>query len=315
MSVRDLVGVFSRSFLVGYFTPAIIAWTTLILLTRGGHPSRFSDLTLVGQVVVVVTLAAVTAAPLSALRYEIRGAFTTGSFLPRTLRTAFARTERARFERLARDRTNGTKLTELDRRFPDTPERIRPTRFGNVVGAYQAYPASRFGLDYVVVWKRIDVLLTPRETELHAVARADVDAFLNLSVLSAIAAVGVFVERLYHPSPVAASAIGIWLLGYLSYRLAVDAEQRLGNAQRAAFDLHRLELYERFGLRWPPAPLQEKLMAQGLSGRMLWPTIELAPGWWRTGMVWAMTIRGEEDSPADIRTPFPPPSPPKPSIS
>ena len=138
-------------------------------------------------------------------------------------------------------------MRERDLHFPEE-ELIRPTRFGNAMGAYQAYPATRFGIDYTVAWKRIDVLLSPREVELQALARSDVDALLNLSTLSIPAALAVLVDRLVHPSPIAAASLGILSLSVVCYRLAVRAERRLGDEQRTTV--------------------------------MLWPDYELPPDFW-----------------------------------
>lgn len=279
MNVRDIAGIFSRSFIVGYFAPALIAWTTAILLTRGGQPERFEQLGFRAQVVVVLVLSALVAALLSALRYEIRSAFSEGRLVPASLRTRMRARERKRFKALRPE--NPEQLARRGDLFPDDVKEVRPTRFGNAVGAYQAYPATRFGLEHRVAWKRIDVLLSPREVELQALARSDVDAFLNLSVLAPIAAVEVLVERLVYPSPVAAASVALLFFSYVFYRLAVRAERRLGHEQRASFDLHRLELYEQFGLRRPASPAEEKSAAQWLSTIMLWPTFEIPAELWK----------------------------------
>jgi len=86
LNVRDIAGILSRPFIVGYFTPGVIAWTTVALLTRGGHPGRFDAISFEGQLLVVVVLSLATAALLSALRYEIRLAFTHAGLLPGRLR-------------------------------------------------------------------------------------------------------------------------------------------------------------------------------------------------------------------------------------
>jgi hypothetical protein len=279
VNIRDIAGIFSRRFIVGYFTPALIAWTTVILLTRGAHPARFEDLSFQSQLVLVVIMSGVVAALLSALRYEIRSALIQGSFIPPPVRDYLRARQLRRFELL--DPTDPIQLNERDALFPDTVEFIKPTRFGNVVGAYESYPATRFKLDYAVAWKRIDLLLSAREVELQAFARADVEAFLNIAVLAVPAGAAVLVERLVHPSPVAASVGGFLVVSLLCYRLAVRAERRFGNEQRACFDLHRLELHQRFGLRPPASPGEEKEAAQWLSTIMLWPTFELPRELWK----------------------------------
>jgi hypothetical protein len=277
VKLGDIAGIFSRPFIVGYLTPALIAWSTVILLTLGEQPERFHNLPFLEQLIVVVILAALTAALLSVLRYHIRFAFIEGNLLPKPLFERFLRNERARFAALSADDPEELKTRDLY--FPEE-QLIRPTRFGNVVGAYEAYPFTRFGIDYVVAWKRIDVLLSPREVELQALARSDVDALLNLSTLAAPAALAILVDRLVHLSPLAAVALVVAAAALPFYRLAVVAERRLGAEQRASFDLHRFELYRRFGIRWPSGPAHEKIVARWLNTVMLWPGYELPSDLW-----------------------------------
>jgi hypothetical protein len=277
VKLSDIAGILSRPFVVGFFTPAVIAWASVVLLTLGDQPKRFESLSLLHKVLAVVILAALTAALLSVLRYEIRSAFTTGNLLPRRLRERWKWKEWERFDKLDADKPE--QLSKRDLHFPEE-DQIGPTRFGNVFGGYQAYPSIRFGLDYHVAWKRIDVLLSPREVELQALARSDVDALLNLAALAIPAALAVLVDRLVHPSPIAAAALGIVGLGIVFYHLAVRAELRLGNEQRASFDMHRFELYRRFGAHWPAYPSREKDIAHWVSAVMLWPGYELPPKLW-----------------------------------
>lgn len=130
--------------------------------------------------------------------------------------------------------------------------------FGNVVGAYESYPWTRFRLDASGAWKRIDALLSPREQELHAIARSDVEVLLNGSLLATVVGLAVLVDRVVHPSPVSASAVGFFALSYVLYRLAASAEGRLGDEKRASFDLHRFELYQALGLRAPTSLVDER---------------------------------------------------------
>jgi len=274
MSLRDVTGIFSRSFVVGYFTPALAAWTTVILLTRESQPERFTSLRFGAQAVVVAALGLLVGGVLLGLRYDIRTAFEHGELFPKPLRGYLGRREVRRLEAAERraSSTDGAERTRgysiLDQEFPDA--RVRPTRFGNASGAYQAYPFNRYGLDYSVAWKRIDVLLSPREVELQAVARSDVDLLLNLSVLGVLAGLTLLVDRLVHLSPVAAVSLVALAVSRATYRLAVRAERRLGHEQRASFDLHRLELYDRLGLARPHTAADERATAEAVNLVLQW---------------------------------------------
>jgi hypothetical protein len=274
MSLRDVTGIFSRSFVVGYFTPALAAWTTVIILTRESQPERFTSLRFGAQAVVVAALSLLVGGVLLGLRYDIRMAFVAARFLAGPIRDKLMAHEVRRLEAARRsaaavgveERTRGYFV--LDQEFPD--EHVRPTRFGNAFGAYQAYPFNRYGLDYSVAWKRIDVLLSPREVELQALARSDVDFLLNLSVLGVLVALTLAVERLVHASPAAAVSVVPLMVSWVTYRLAVRAERRLGHEQRASFDLHRLELYEQLGMARPRTAADERATAEAVNLVLQW---------------------------------------------
>jgi len=269
-----VTGIFSRSFVVGYFTPALAAWTTVVLLTRESQPERFTSLRFGAQAVVVGALSLLVGGVLTGLRYDIRTAFVEAKVLPGLVRERLRVREVRRLEAAERgaaaadteERTHGYSI--LDQEFPD--EHVRPTRFGNAFGAYQAYPFNRYGLDYSVAWKRIDVLLSPREVELQALARSDVDFLLNLSVLGVLVGATLLAERLAHLSPVAAVSLLPLAAAWVTYRLAVRAERRLGHEQRASFDLHRLELYERLGMARPRSAADERATAEAANLVLQW---------------------------------------------
>ena len=59
----------------------LVVLTTVILLTRDGQPARFAKLGFESKLLAVLVLAAVLAALLTAVRYEIRSAFTSDDAL------------------------------------------------------------------------------------------------------------------------------------------------------------------------------------------------------------------------------------------
>ena len=61
------------------------------------------------------------------------------------------------------------------RRFPDEQQYFMPTRLGNLLKAAELRPLSKYGLDSVICWPRIWLLL-PESAKTELVnARADLD--------------------------------------------------------------------------------------------------------------------------------------------
>ncbi len=97
-------------------------------------------------------------------------------------------------------------------------------------------------------------------------------------MLVPLAAVYVLVDLLIHPpsSPLAELALAlatVVVTGVLTwglYRAMVGAAVRWGMPVRAAFDMHRLELYEQLGLKRPRTDVQERDIARAATRMMLY---------------------------------------------
>jgi hypothetical protein len=172
-----------------------------------------------------------------------------------------AQEEDTAWQRLARAVEPGTnstpeqvaefvRLDQRRRRRPNDPNRYMPTHIGNILRAAETWPKDKYGLDAVVIWPRLWLVLpdTTRQ-ELHA-ARAGLDGAVAAAVWGLLfcaftawtplaLAVGLVV---------AAAAVALWVPA----RAEVFAD-----LLEAAYDLHRIGLYQQ--LRWPlPANPKEE---------------------------------------------------------
>ncbi len=147
------------------------------------------------------------------------------------------------------------------RHLPPREDELMPTALGNVLAAAEAAVRHRYGLDPIITWPHLWLVLPEHAREALTQARQGLDR----------AAEGVPWGLLF------AVVAGTWTwwaapLGLLAavwaYRLAVTRAAAFGELVRAAFDLHRLALYDALG--WPrPSPEEEKEAGKRLTA-FLW---------------------------------------------
>jgi hypothetical protein len=272
MGLKDISGVFSRYFIVGFFLPAffgLIALATMVthhLYPSGYHPRTEGGILVLGGTALLGGLL------LLGLNYPIVRLFE-GYFLESTnglrpLGRLLVRIQQRSFDRLAAEKELATKKDasdeeiyrgavawrKLDWAFPFKRGRVLPTRFGNAVRASEDYAFSRWRLDAIAIWPKIEPLLSEQERELHSNAKTDVVFFLNSTVTSIAVGLTLIVDAIGN-APLSAAYAWLYalpfLVAYVFYRFSIGAAERWGTETRASIDLHRLELYERLGIRRP----------------------------------------------------------------
>jgi len=126
-------------------------------------------------------------------------------------------------------------------RFPTEEGDVLPTELGNVIAAWEHYPFRRYGIDAI------------------GMAKARFDFFLNALILFPAWSL-LRATILAQPDEVWPRAT--WLLAgiaaaILAWRMCIVAAIGWGDAVKAAFDLHRLDVLEQMGVSvpasWPEA--------------------------------------------------------------
>ncbi|MDX6680409.1 MAG: hypothetical protein QOG94_448 [Solirubrobacteraceae bacterium] len=290
MSLKDLGGVFSRYFLAGFFVPALSTFVVGVLLAAPGsvpplkdNPavlSRLTVLTAIGLLVGLILLGlrrpiirVFEGYPLEHATRRVRS--DPARRIPSGLRMSWWgyqlwsvlrwRQERA-YERMSRDLSPAGKRN-LDRSFAGGDAELLPTRLGNVLRAFEYHANSRWRLGGLAAWPRIAGLLSDRERDLHADVETDVMFFLNCCVGSLVMVTVIAADRWGDESGIT----GLWPCGvsvgtaYGFYRLAVVAAVSWGTEIRSSIDLHRLELYERLGVRRPRSFSDERDIAESVT--------------------------------------------------
>jgi hypothetical protein len=161
--------------------------------------------------------------------------------------------------------------TELEETYPP-PTRldlVMPTRLGNILRAAEVYAYGRYGIDSVVVWPRLYVVLPEAVTGSLSNANSGMQLMILSATLGfAFAVLGAvyLVVMAANPLLYVAVMLGGLLLAAIAYRAAVVAALDYSLLIRAAFDTHRGALLKALGLK-APASLKEE--------RALWRQVNL----------------------------------------
>ena len=277
MSPSDVAGVFSRYFIIGFFLPSFFALVGLSqTVTTALLPGSYEKLGGGAQVAVLGGLGLLLGLLMLGLNWQIFRLFEGYPLVERKGRWGFAllyRLSVARpkhvFDRLVTIRDDNSQgdgarssaAWKLDREFPSSIDDVMPTRFGNAVLAFETHAMKRWGLDSIAVWPRIDMLLSDREGEQQANARGEAAFFVNGSVLASIAGL-ILVGNQIADCSLSGWALLLYaipfLIAALMARWAAGAAVRWGSSVRSIIDLHRLELYEKLGVRLPRSFTDER---------------------------------------------------------
>ncbi|MFI7642311.1 hypothetical protein [Nonomuraea sp. NPDC049400] len=133
-----------------------------------------------------------------------------------------------------------------------TPDRLMPTRFGNVLRAAEQ-EAQRYGLDAATVWPRLHAVLPENFAATLGAATAGVELTITISVLGAAFALAGGTAAALTLSWYAA-LLCVWaglLIAWLGHRALLRHATVYGELVRTAFDVHRWLLLDAMGLRRP----------------------------------------------------------------
>jgi hypothetical protein len=149
---------------------------------------------------------------------------------------------------------------------PGDPDRLMPTRVGNVLRAAEDRPRAKYGLDSVIVWPRLWLVMPDTSRQELATARTLLDQAVAavvwgiLFAASTPLAVAVGTQKLFWLPTLTGVAAG---LGTSAAAVSWWVPQRaevFADLLDTAFDLYRFAVYKR--LRWPaptnPAAEQQK---------------------------------------------------------
>jgi hypothetical protein len=139
---------------------------------------------------------------------------------------------------------------ELDSQYPMEPA-LLPTRLGNVIAAFEAYPL-RYGIDTIALWPRlVPVLKDTHYLDFVTQEKSVFDFLLNmwLAVLalgSELTCLFLYTHNVFFLGMNLMVTVGLTIVFYQGM---IVAARQWGTTVRVAFDLYRHELHRRLGLR------------------------------------------------------------------
>jgi hypothetical protein len=287
MGLGDVAGIFSRYFIVGFFLPAFFALVTLSqTLTDEFLPQVYETASDGARIAIIGGGALLTGLVLLGLNYPVirlyEGyplAYRKERWYAKHLYAYLIGRQRRRFEAAREEAGSLTvqqrnALWRLDRTFPrDGKHLLLPTAFGNAIQAYERHAKIRWGLNSISAWPRVELLFSGEEAQLHADAKSELGFFINSSLLAVVAGLVLVVDAIAN-EPLAWYAAPLYAIPFLVsmafYRASIGAAVRRGEAVRASIDIHRLELYEKMGLRAPSNFTDERtVVAPALNAALL----------------------------------------------
>jgi hypothetical protein len=300
MGLTDVTGVFSRYFVVGFFLPAYVALVSLWLSASSDFlPDQLEEYSQAGQLAILGGVALIAGLVLSGLNYYIIQWFE-GYPLERTERwpvlglayKAAIAGQSQQFDRLTKiwhdENRNPAERQDaawcLDRFYPEARELLLPTRVGNAIRAFERHSNIRWGLDSVTLWPRIEGLLSSSERDVLMESKTNFNVFINASFGAVLVGALLIVDGVLH----APQRPLYWLLyaipfvfAYLLYRAAIGPTTDWGDSVRSGFDLHRLEIYEKLGVRAPRSFSDERDIATRVNQALLYGRPLLNDDLWR----------------------------------
>jgi hypothetical protein len=144
---------------------------------------------------------------------------------------------------------------DWSRRYPLNPALIRETKFGNVLRAFEEYPAVMWNIEPITTWVRLTAVLPADFAGQIADAKTYVTLLLNTCVVAAVLAF----ETALLAGPNAGTkwlwAVVVWAaVAVLAYAATPAAAKRWGEYVRTAFDLYRLDVLVRMKVDLPAGP-------------------------------------------------------------
>ena len=206
---------------------------------------------------------------------KVRAEFDAGTATAQALQTAKTQRDDAA-------KAHALKRRDYHARYPMPPDAALPTKFGNVLRAFETYPLTVYGAEGITVWPRLLAVIPDAYQKQIDTARAETDFYVNFVFISAVLAVLATLRFVLAIAPdVAADAWNVeidggavpdaYALRFLAiaalncaicgsaYRGAIATAMAWGSYVRSAFDLYLPALANALGYEHPRTDAERRL--------------------------------------------------------
>src|ERR1700749_372997 len=167
------------------------------------------------------------------------------------------------------------KLENAVGRFPDQEGYVLPTRFGNIMRAFEVYSRVVYGLDSIPAWPRLVMVLPENVRSQIQDSRATLDFSVNLCAVSGLLTLlYVSFAIWFGETPCLAIFPAAVTVCAFAWFLMRQSALQSGSQIKSAIDMHRGLLATQFGLHLPINIAEESKM-WGAFSRM---TLYRSPG-------------------------------------
>lgn len=138
-------------------------------------------------------------------------------------------------------------LEQQLQQVPSDPNDIMPTRLGNILRAAERHSLKRYGLDAIVCWQRLWLVMPDTARKEIGTARTNLDTTIRAFIWGALLVVWAWWGGWLIPISIALATVVMWG----SYKQALQVANIYGDLIESAFDLYRMDLYDALNLPRP----------------------------------------------------------------
>jgi hypothetical protein len=283
----QLPKLFNRNFAIGYFLPVAAFFAASLVLINGyGLLSAVLDVNDVGQIDILVgsTLIGLISwlggiSLLAMNKGIIRLMEGYGRYNPirlfdvlerhryRKIKQEISRLDKEYLAHLSQNEPIPQELRQkrnrlmriMVERFPDDERWLLPTPFGNIIRAFEVYSRVMYGLDAVPGWNRLLMVIPEENRGLVDDAKAQVDFWVNLWLLSIVALIEYLgfvacttqVKAYWFPVLAFCAAL-------IGFSRASSSAIEWGSLVKSSFDVFLPELRKKLGFTEPSNEDAEK---------------------------------------------------------
>jgi hypothetical protein len=200
--------------------------------------------------IVLATAVGIAIHPLQFSMVQVLEGYWGTSVPARKARAARIRRYRQRVMALADKEPDDDEASRLLDLYPHDPERIMPTRLGNVLRRYESLAGRQYELNALVVLPHMALAAQPEDVRYLDDQRTQLDLAVRMCFTAMLATV-VSAAILWRDDQWFLLAVIPGGVAYLSYLGAVVSAREYGVAMEVLIDMNRFAFYERLHLPMP----------------------------------------------------------------